>query len=41
VASFDAEFIARHSAAQGACSILDELLDLKYEDRESELSNEE
>lgn len=33
-ASLDAEFIARHAAAQGACSVYAKVLELTYEDLE-------
>ena len=39
-ASFDGEYIARHSAAAGACSAYEEVLNVNIEDVQSELENE-
>jgi hypothetical protein len=35
-ASLDAEFVARHAAAQGACSAYIKVLELTYKDLELE-----
>lgn len=40
-ASLDAEFIARHAAAQGACSIYKELSELTYQELSEGLESDE
>lgn len=40
-ASLDAEFIARHAAAQGACSIYKELSELTYQEFSEGLESDE
>lgn len=40
-ASLDAEFVARHAAAQGACSVYKELSELTYTELREGLESDE